>query len=63
MRTYFSAGVSTLVAIMAAHRIAAHEVTTTSTKLQTEINRIDVVLVAHAGEKLRPMTMTEAATI
>jgi hypothetical protein len=40
MRTYFSMGVSTLVAIMAAHRIAAHEVTTKPAALQCEIHWI-----------------------
>src|SRR3974390_175095 len=39
MRAYFSTGVSTLVAIMAAHRIAAHEMTAKPAALQSEIHR------------------------
>jgi hypothetical protein len=46
MRTYLSTGVSTLVAIMAAHRIAAHAMTGTPVALQNEIDRVNAALAA-----------------
>jgi hypothetical protein len=52
MRTYLSMGVSTLVAGMAAHRIAASIVTEKPVALQNEIDRISAALRADwpAGE-------------
>jgi hypothetical protein len=52
MRTYLSMGVSTLVAVMAAHRTAASKVTGKPTALQNEIDRISAALTADrsAGE-------------
>jgi hypothetical protein len=44
MRTFLSLGVPTLVAIMAAHRIAAREVTAKPAALQNEIDRISAAL-------------------
>jgi hypothetical protein len=44
MRTYLSMGVPTLVAIMAAHRIAAIEATAKPAALQDEIDRIGAAL-------------------
>lgn len=44
MQTYLSTGVSMLVAIMAAHRMAARQVTAKPTALQGEIHRISAAL-------------------
>jgi hypothetical protein len=44
IRTYLSAGVSTLVAIMAAHRIAGSDVTAKPAALQNDIDRISAAL-------------------
>jgi hypothetical protein len=46
MRTYLSTGVLTLVAIMAAHRIAAHEMPATPAALQNKIDRVSSALWA-----------------
>jgi hypothetical protein len=51
MRTYLSTGVSTLAAIMAAHRITASEITGKPPALQNEIDRITVALTT--GQRLR----------
>jgi hypothetical protein len=52
MRTYLSVGVSTLVAVMVAHRIAASKVTRKPAALQNEIDRIRAALTTRrsAGE-------------
>lgn len=44
MRAYLSTGVSTLVAIMAAHRIIASEVTAKPAALPNEVDRISAAL-------------------
>jgi hypothetical protein len=52
MRTYRSMGVSTLVAVMAAHRIAASRATAKPVALGSEIDRISAALTTDrsAGE-------------